>query len=260
MPFFVQVVSRLAAFSLVLVGPAAGRPGKTPGQRLRAGPLHQARVQHPDARRREALHVGLRAEGHARQTYPIMLMRTPYSVAPYGVDKYRDDLGPSRALREGRLHRRLPGRARAVHVRGRVRRDAAAQPEQEGAAGHRREHRHLRHDRLAGEERPGQQRQGRHVGHLVSGLLRQRGHDRRASGAGGRLAAGAGHRLVPGRRLVSQRRVPAGAQLRLLHELRAADRRPGAAAVAGQRSTTARPTATSSSCRWGRSRTRTRST
>ena len=24
------------------------------------------------------------------QTYPIMLMRTPYSVAPYGVDQYRD--------------------------------------------------------------------------------------------------------------------------------------------------------------------------
>jgi putative CocE/NonD family hydrolase len=27
--------------------------------------------------------------------YPILLMRTPYSVQPYGVDKYKDNLGPS---------------------------------------------------------------------------------------------------------------------------------------------------------------------
>lgn len=29
------------------------------------------------------------------KTYPIMLSRTPYNVAPYGVDKYRGTLGPS---------------------------------------------------------------------------------------------------------------------------------------------------------------------
>lgn len=29
------------------------------------------------------------------KTYPMMLNRTPYSVAPYGVDNYRDRLGPS---------------------------------------------------------------------------------------------------------------------------------------------------------------------
>jgi hypothetical protein len=29
------------------------------------------------------------------QQYPIMLHRTPYSVRPYGVDQYRDNLGPS---------------------------------------------------------------------------------------------------------------------------------------------------------------------
>ncbi len=29
------------------------------------------------------------------KTYPIMLTRTPYGVAPYGVDKYRGTLGPS---------------------------------------------------------------------------------------------------------------------------------------------------------------------
>lgn len=29
------------------------------------------------------------------QTYPILMTRTPYSVKPYGVDQYRNDLGPS---------------------------------------------------------------------------------------------------------------------------------------------------------------------
>ncbi|HOK48020.1 MAG TPA: CocE/NonD family hydrolase, partial [Bryobacteraceae bacterium] len=34
--------------------------------------------------------------------YPIMFTRTPYSVAPYGVDNYRSSLGPSEAFaREG---------------------------------------------------------------------------------------------------------------------------------------------------------------
>jgi uncharacterized protein len=29
------------------------------------------------------------------QTYPMMMLRTPYSVRPYGVDQYRADLGPT---------------------------------------------------------------------------------------------------------------------------------------------------------------------
>ena len=31
----------------------------------------------------------------ASTTYPILLTRTPYSVAPYGVANYRDSLGPA---------------------------------------------------------------------------------------------------------------------------------------------------------------------
>jgi putative CocE/NonD family hydrolase len=31
----------------------------------------------------------------AAKPYPIMLSRTPYSVAPYGIDNYRASLGPS---------------------------------------------------------------------------------------------------------------------------------------------------------------------
>jgi uncharacterized protein len=38
----------------------------------------------------------------ASQKYPIMMQRTPYSVAPYGPDDYRDSLGPSpRFMEEG---------------------------------------------------------------------------------------------------------------------------------------------------------------
>jgi len=29
------------------------------------------------------------------QKYPILIQRTPYSVAPYGIDNYRATLGPS---------------------------------------------------------------------------------------------------------------------------------------------------------------------
>src|SRR4051794_27014309 len=29
------------------------------------------------------------------RTYPFLIMRTPYSVAPYGVDAYPSSLGPS---------------------------------------------------------------------------------------------------------------------------------------------------------------------
>ena len=34
------------------------------------------------------------------RTYPILMMRTPYSVKPYGVDQYRENLGPSVLFRK----------------------------------------------------------------------------------------------------------------------------------------------------------------
>src|ERR1035438_4705887 len=34
----------------------------------------------------------------AREKYPIMLSRTPYSVSPYGVENYKTTLGPSEKL------------------------------------------------------------------------------------------------------------------------------------------------------------------
>ena len=63
--------------------------------------------------------------------YPILLERTPYSVGPYGPNNF----GRARTVqqfRQGGLHRRLPGRARPLYVRRRVRRNAAAHPGQAG--------------------------------------------------------------------------------------------------------------------------------
>ena len=31
------------------------------------------------------------------QSYPILMMRTPYSIGPYGIDEYRNVVGPSEA-------------------------------------------------------------------------------------------------------------------------------------------------------------------
>jgi len=41
------------------------------------------------------LFTGVYVPKDRSQTYPIMMSRTPYSVAPYGVDNYRAALGPS---------------------------------------------------------------------------------------------------------------------------------------------------------------------
>ena len=167
--------------------------------------------------------------------------------------------GPVAAVRQGGLHLRLSGRARAVDVGRRVRRCPALQARQERPAGFRREHRHLGHDRLAGQARRQPQRQGGHVGHFLSGLLHGDGHDRRPSGAEGGFAAGPDRRLVHRRRLAPQRGADAAARIQLHGRLRP----PAARAdqeVRRCRSTTRRPTATSSSSTWGRWPTRTPST
>jgi uncharacterized protein len=41
------------------------------------------------------LFIGVYAPKDASKQYPIWMMRTPYTVAPYGVDNYRGSLGPS---------------------------------------------------------------------------------------------------------------------------------------------------------------------
>jgi len=38
------------------------------------------------------------------EKYPIMFDRTPYSVAPYGIDNFKASLGPSEKFRARRIH------------------------------------------------------------------------------------------------------------------------------------------------------------
>src|SRR6516225_5496057 len=77
--------------------------------------------------------------------YPFVIDRTPYSVAPYGVDLYRGQLGPSPDFdRSGYIF--VFQDVRAFHVGGQVHRDASAYRRQEVEAGCRRRQRPLRHD------------------------------------------------------------------------------------------------------------------
>lgn len=70
------------------------------------------------------LFVSVYAPKDASKPYPIWMMRTPYSVAPYGVDNYRGALGPSELFaREGYIFAYCDVRGRGksegkfVHVR-----------------------------------------------------------------------------------------------------------------------------------------------
>ena len=175
-------------------------------RRLHQGELHEVRVPHPDARRRPAVHRGVRPQGYVP---PLPDPAEPHAVqrgalrGGFVSRRYRAVV----SVQSRRLHRRLSGRSRAVDVGGRVRQHAAFPSAQGRRRRDRREHRHVRYDRLARQEHPQQQRQGRSVGDFVSGLLHVDGDDRRPSRAQGRVAPGADRRLVRGRRLAPQRGV-----------------------------------------------------
>ncbi len=84
--------------------------------------------------------------------------------------------------------------------------------------GARRGDRHLRHHRVAAQERPAQQRPGRDARRLLRRLDHDHGRPRAAPGAQGDLAAGLARRHVARRRLPPQRRVPAELRLRVRHD------------------------------------------
>ena len=77
-------------------------PKKSP--RRRAGrvlhaQLHQVRIPDPHARRHEALHPVYMPKD-ASQSLSDHADRTPYSVAPYGADNYRDAAAPEKFAKE----------------------------------------------------------------------------------------------------------------------------------------------------------------
>ncbi len=146
------------------------------------------------------------------QGAPILLTRTPYNAAER-MSRFQSPRLTSvvpqmmRHRGRGRLHHRVPGRARKIRLRRRLRDDAAAaraaQPDR-----HRPRDRHLRHDRLAGEERAREQRARRHDRRFLRGLHDADVDGAPAPGAQGRRAVRADGRRLDGRRLVPQRRLP----------------------------------------------------
>ena len=90
----------LVAFGLAAL-PTAG---------ARTSPQDEVRARYAKYEYRIPMRDGVRLftsvyvpkDAGAKRRYPILLTRTPYSVAPYGKDEYRTDLGPSEAAqREG---------------------------------------------------------------------------------------------------------------------------------------------------------------
>ncbi len=110
-----------------------------------------------------------------RRQYPILLERTPYGAAPARREQLSFLPGTLRGAGPRRLHLRVPGRAGPLPSEGTF---VEMRPQLTGrawAAGHRREHRHLRHHRLAAQEHPRPQRPRGPVRHLLPRLLRRGG-------------------------------------------------------------------------------------
>ena len=150
----------------------------------------EGRADPPDA---HALRRGQAHHAHATA-------RTSASVSGRLRQRRRDD-------RRGGLHPRRPGHARQVRLRGRLRDEpAAARPAEPDAR--RSRDGHLGHDRLAREERPGDERQGRHPRDLVQRLPAADGARQSAPGAQGLGADEPDGGRLDRRRLVPQRRVP----------------------------------------------------
>ena len=143
-----------------------GLPSETP-EHVRAGDrrlrLRQARGDDPDARRREAAHGRPRAQGRQRRadSPDAHALRRHRADQPCAQRPPRPDpewlRQRDRGDRRGRLHPRGAGRPRQVRLGRRLRDEPSAARPAESDAGRSRD-RHVRHDRLAGEERAGEQR------------------------------------------------------------------------------------------------------
>ena len=122
------------------------------------------------------LFVSVYAPKDTSKTYPIWMLRTPYSVAPYGADNYPRSLGPSEFFtREGYIFA--------------YSRQARQKP---GGRGQR----HLRYDRLSVENHSQQQWPSGHLRHVLPRILRHHGDAKSTPGAEGRLAPGSCYRVV----------------------------------------------------------------
>src|SRR5687768_8891941 len=86
----------LFAFSSLLLGAVAGR---AEAQGLEAVLAGYTKYEH-DVPMRDGvkLFTAVYVPKDASQRYPILLVRTPYGVSPYGSDTYKANLGPSQGF------------------------------------------------------------------------------------------------------------------------------------------------------------------
>jgi hypothetical protein len=134
------------------------------------------------------------------QSYPFLMDRTPYSVAPYGEDQYRKALGPSDEFEKAGyifVYQDVRGRfmSEGTFVEMRPHIDHKTSPKDVDDASD-------TYDT---------------IDYLL--FLHIGEHDRFASGVEGGIASGSHDKPVHGRRYVSRRRVHAGCELRLLRLL-----------------------------------------
>src|SRR5919199_172189 len=87
------------AASQALAGPPGTESGSGPQWVASQYTKYEYRIPMRDGTR---LFTAVYVPKDQSQRYPILLTRTPYSVAPYGADRYRSNLGPSPSFaREG---------------------------------------------------------------------------------------------------------------------------------------------------------------
>ena len=184
-------------------------PASVLGQGLEyvKGELHEVRISDSDARRHSALHVGLCPQGPITALSDHAHRGRRTACSPMAPTLTRRTSGLRRS--SARTATSSPTRTCAgcwmsegefVNMRPHRPQKSSPQDIDEST-------RYLRHDRLADQARAEQQRKGRAVGISYPGFYTAAGMIDAHPGAQGRLAPGAGDRLVHGRRLASQRRL-----------------------------------------------------
>src|SRR5579885_1876622 len=87
-------LARRAALALLLL--AAALPGRAAAQGAAEVKARYTKYEHRiPMRDGKRLFTAVYVPKDHSQTYPILLMRTPYSVRPYGADNYPENLNPS---------------------------------------------------------------------------------------------------------------------------------------------------------------------
>lgn len=97
----------LAPFALVTLAvvviwtPGAAHADARAKQIRRSYTKYEARIPMRDGTKLfTAIYVPNARHAARGQRYPILLLRTPYGVGPYGADRYRSELGPSAAFEQ----------------------------------------------------------------------------------------------------------------------------------------------------------------